>query len=141
MTQTASSQVLEFLKTKDIGFEFSAKDMEGYLPDASVGGISGYVFKLRELGAIELVNRVRVNGKLRDIYRTKDLSLAHAKTHFTPGDQSARSGSPQPTNRQKLVDLVISIASEIERLKVSLADYSTDELVKELGRRAKAHDA
>jgi hypothetical protein len=135
--QTTSSRVMDYLKNLPEGATFNTVSIRQDMPDASSGGISGMMNRLLKEKAIALVERGKsFNGRLIDSYRVVDLSNVNIKDTFNGRAHSSRTHAGTST-REHLSGLLLQIASEIEQMKGSLCDFSTEELLKEIGRRMK----
>lgn len=137
--KSGSSQVLEYLKTLQPNERFSRVSIYLALKEeVSEGAIGGFLSRLKKEGAIafDSVSRQH-NGRMLEYYTIVDLDNVNVKDKTTPGGIAGRS-SKSITTRQKLVEMLLFVAAEIEKLNVGLEDYPTRDLLKEIERRTLA---
>lgn len=137
--QSTSSKVLEYLRTLPEDAVFNAVTVGRNMPqEASQGGVSAMLHRLRKEGAITIVDRSKsLNGHMIDSYRIVDLSQTRVKDNYGGRRTVTNNGHAGTSTREHLSGLLLQIASEVEQMKGSLADFSTEDLLKEIGRRMK----
>lgn len=138
LARTGSKMVLEYLQSLPPEEEFSRMTISRALPEVGEGAISGFLSKLKSAGKIKLSSRKpSVNGYSHLEHYVVIESLNDVTTRNTQslGGKAGRQSPKATTNRQRLVDLLMSVAEDIERMQVGLADYTTKELLKEIERR------
>ena len=131
--KSASSTLLEHLRSSE-SESFTSRQLRNTFPNFSHGAISGFISRLKAVGAVTVVGTTREFGRLEEQLQVVNLSEVVIKENSTPsfGTGQNRRGV---TTRERLANLLIAIAAEIEGMKVGLADYSTKELLSEVSRR------
>lgn len=142
LIRTGSKLVLDYLRSLPSEEEFSRLSISRALPDVGEGAISGFLSKLKSNGKIKLSSRKpSVNGFNRlehyTIAETENLDDISTRNSSGVGGKVGRQSLKATTNRQRLVDLLMSVAEDIERMPISLADYTTKELLKEIETRTR----
>lgn len=137
--KTASSILLDHLKTLNPGETFTASLLNSYYPDMSNGAISGFINRMKTIGAIRVVKVTSGSNRVAETFEvTPDFDLASVYVKETyNGRKQGHANHVGTTDRKRLSELLLSIAGEVENMKGSLADYSTEELLKEVSRRVK----
>lgn len=136
--KSGSEAVLEYLKKLAPDDEFSRVSIYiGLKENVSEGAIGGFLSRLKANGNIKIARTTRQthNGRLLEHYNVVDLGNVAVKATPKIEHRAQRTGGKGTTNRQRLIDMLFTIASEIENMSVSLSDYSTKELLKEIEKR------
>lgn len=126
---SASSRILDYLKTLDPAAEFTSTMLEEQL-DVTNGSVSGYLAKLKSAGHVRVVGR---EGR-SSVYKLVDLSSATARGWSSTGSRPGRTHSGT-TSAAKCAALLRQIADEVESHKTGLESYSTEELLREVMKR------
>lgn len=136
---TKTSQVIDYLKTMKSGQRFGSRDViDG--TGLRVGPVTGTLHRLKGEGAIAVVGSERDSGTgmMRTYYQVVSLDKIGNKTRRR---KKIRKGSPRnapvQVTKDGLVNALISAAASLEKQKMSLKDYTTEELMKELSSRVK----
>lgn len=137
--KTSSSIIKEFLSRQEVGFEFTRPSLEAALgPTVPMGAISGFVNRLKTEGYTTARSaRTRDNRLLETHTLVKplhDFNVRDTIKEDRPGKRGPGGGGP--TTRERLCEMLMTVATEIERMKVTLDDYTDVELIAELGKRA-----
>lgn len=135
--RSASSTILEYLQGFDTLTTFTNKSV-AEATGVTQGAASGFLASLHKRGAITVVSRDKgPSGRMFDTYRVVDLSNVPVKENFHGRKSTLGANRRGQTSAEHLAGLLLQIASELESLRSGLADYSTDELLKEIGRRTR----
>jgi hypothetical protein len=133
--RSTSAHVLDLLNNLGDA-EFNASSIHDALPETSRGGVSAFLHRLHKEGAITVTGRGKgAAGKTIDTYRVVDLSDVRIKENYN--GRSHSTGGRGHSTREHLANLLMQIASEVEGMRGSLADFTTEDLLKEIGRRTR----
>lgn len=139
--KSGSSLIVEFLRNAPSDYVFDSFSLQNDLKEHSLshGAITGTITRLERDGAIAVVKReVRANGRMGNFYQVVDLSEVRVK-ETRPKDHTVnRTNAKGTTNRHRIAALLRTLAEEVETMRGSIEDYSTSEIIKELGKRT--HD-
>jgi hypothetical protein len=141
MSQTAT--ILAHLATLPKDSTFTTTDLLKDVKDVSVGAVTGLMARLVKLHGAEIVAAQRVGGRgrLSHVYRVKNLSRVGTRENPKKRRKYKAKAKPAvvsntPNYRQQAVDGLMDIAAKLESMRFGLADYSVDELLAEVRRRA-----
>lgn len=131
---TGSKQIIEFLKNAYQNGEGFTSPMIAYsLPTISKGSITGLLAKLLEK---DYLKRSGTNNGVIVYTIEKDLSTYGLRNYkdetYVP---TFANRTPRTPKKQKLVDTLFSVITELEKLKHDLSDFTTKELLHELEKR------
>ena len=129
-----SAQILDYLRT--VEKPFTSRDVKETNPHISHGAVSGFIARLKEVGAITIDSYgTSPGGRSVEVYRVVDLSGIETRNKSSRGGIVGRQVNGR-TKREKLVSVLFHVVEELDTMKLDLSDFSTKELLKELERRA-----
>lgn len=140
--RTGSSTINEFLSKQqadpDHGYTFTIASLALANSSVSYGAVGGYIARLKEAGIVKVVGSAKKGARLLDEYMLVSQPNLPVKENYSGRATTDRKeGGGGPTNKERVINMLMTAASEIERMHIGLADYTTEELLKEIGRRVK----
>lgn len=133
---STSEQALAYLKElqsdgrSDV---FTSKMICDYIPQVNQGAVTGFISHMQ---AKDIIKQVGRDGKYVTYQITGDLD--DYKTRGKPGKGGKIGRSLVGTTRkERLTNTLFALVEEVEKMKGDLADFSTQELLQEIGRRTK----
>lgn len=139
--KSGSYLIVEFLRKAPYDYTFDSFSLQEELKEHNLshGTVTGTITRLERNGAIAVVKReARQNGRMGNIYQVVDLSEFRVKETRPKEHTVNRTNAKGTTNRQRVAALLRTLAEEVETMRGSIEDYSTSEIIKELGKRT--HD-
>lgn len=140
---SGSQLVLDYLKTLSPGEAFTSTSIHVALGTdiSSAGVITGLLTRLKSEGAVKVVGiQPSPSGKSHLKYEVVDLSQTVVQNRRATGGKRGRTFTGI-SSRERLSNLLLDLASQIESLPSTLDDFSTSELLREVERRMKKQDA
>lgn len=141
--ESQSATILGYLKTLGDEETFTSNSVFAacYKDSVNFGAVTGFLASLKKKGAITIVDmgRTVVGNRSYDVYRIVDLSNITTKNAGSVGGTIGRPVDGK-SKKDKLVNLLLSVAGELDEMvvKANIRDFTTIELLKELGKRAEA---
>lgn len=128
---SVSSRTIEYLKARDKTLTFTASQIAMEMNLADDGPVTGLMSRLKQREIIAEVGRkgkasiYEIVGNLDDYHMRKSPSIGGAVGRSINGT----------SRKQRLINSLLSLAGEIEKMKGDLSDFSTHEILKELEKR------
>lgn len=136
--KSASSQIIEWMKTNltTVGLDqetitFTSKHIAEKMGLDDDGPVTGLMSRLKHMGFVKEVGR---NGRASVYELVGDLSKYYTRKNASAGGSTGRH-TTGVTRKQRLINSLLSLTSEIELMKGDLSDFSTKELLHELEKR------
>ena len=129
---SGSVRIKEYLMTiSDVTSTFTSADIMEALPLVSKGSVTGYLAKLSHAGVIKEVGR---NGRANIYQIVGNLEDQRTRNVHSSGGAEGRH-IVGVSRKTRLINSLISLASEIEKMKGDLTDFTTKEILHELEKR------
>lgn len=150
LPRSTSSILKEFLLTQPLGYTFTSLDLRSATgQELAEGAISGFLHRASACGAITAIAK---DKKVIKYTLSNEALLQELVVHTSPGPGGQRGAqhgahrmrqlAPTPKAIQEqivdLADALVAIGAKLELMRQPLESYSTEELIKELGKRALA---
>ena len=133
---SASKQIVEFLQnTYKEGEGFTSNMVGDHLPDVTKGSITGLLAKLLQKGYLK---RAGTNGTsiVYSIAEDQNLSSYGIRRFKDPNYiPTFANRAPRKVGKQKILDTLFAVITELEKLKGDLSDFTTKEILHELEKR------
>jgi hypothetical protein len=135
-------EIFEGLKRKGVGAKFTSRDLCSEFPHLSSGTVTGSIAAFTHLGVITLV-ATKQNGSYIKVYQIEDLSLYSSVRKGRKGLKLPNKTNTGTTSFQRMANILKEFATELEAKAQPrrLQDHTTEELLKELQRRARVEKA
>ena len=128
---SGSVRIKEYLMTITNDGTFTSNDIINALPSVSKGSVTGYLAKLGHAGVIQVVGR---NGRTNIYQIVGNLNDQRTRNVHSSGGAEGRH-IVGVSRKTRLINSLISLASEIEKMKGDLTDFTTKEILHELEKR------
>lgn len=129
---SGSMQIKEFLLQNTNNGIFTSRDIMDNIPDISNGSVTGFLAKLKNNGFIKVVGRDGGNQVYEIVGNIEDV---HVRNVRSAGGAEGRTIGAGVSRKQRLITSLLSLASEIEKMRGDLSDFTTHEIIKELEKR------
>lgn len=142
MNQSSSSLVKEFLLQAEIPFTFTPSEVCAALAAKGVskGGVGGFLSRLAKRDIILVIGR-RDDEFVYTLPAHDQLREVRVNAVAGLGSQPGRADGPHKTRklitRESVASQLLEIAAQLEQIRPSLEDFSTEELLTELMKRQK----
>lgn len=131
-----SSQTVEYLKTISVEETFTAKQIANAMRLTDDGPVTGLMSRLKNM---EIIKEVGRNGRASIYQIAGDLNSYRSKRSPSLGGAEGRH-TTGVSRKTRLINSLLSLTAEIEKMKGDLSDFTTHEILKEIEKRTQNHE-
>lgn len=128
---SVSSQTVEYLKTIGKDETFTARQIANEMKLDDDGPVTGLMSRLKNM---EIITEVGRNGRASIYSITGDLSSYRLKRTSSVGGAEGRH-TTGVSRKTRLINSLLSLTAEIEKMRGDISDFTTHEILKELEKR------